>query len=154
MDPHCLVSPFQAGRNGRVPVWGICSLQPARVLLLTLSIPSWLQCTYLSVAASIHKIHHAATLRSFQTGLVNMKNMTRLKWLPQSPDCNPKEHLWNVDSQFAASVWCYQVRMDQNLFWRQNGRGHTSKVSIKKWPASKHFRFFPSLNFMKHWFFY
>ncbi len=59
MDPSCLVSTFQAGGGG-VMMWGIFSWhtlgplvpiehhltpQPTWVLLLTMSIPLWLQCT-------------------------------------------------------------------------------------------------------------
>ncbi len=63
MDPSCLVSTVQAGGGG-VMVRGI--------LLLTMSIPLWLQCTHLLMASSSSILHHVAKLKSSQTGFLNM----------------------------------------------------------------------------------
>ncbi len=82
MDPSCLVSTVQAG--GGVMVWEIFSWhtlyplsivetpQPTWVLLLTMSIPLWLQCTHLLMATSSRIMHHATKLKSSLTGFLNM----------------------------------------------------------------------------------
>ncbi len=46
--------------------------QPTWVLLLTMSIPLWLQCTHLLMATSSKIMHHVTKLKSSQTGLLNM----------------------------------------------------------------------------------
>ncbi len=85
-DPSCLVSTVQAGGGGGVMVWVIFSqhtlgpLVPiehrlkatARVLLLTMSIPLWLQCIHLLMATSSRIMHHLTKFKSFQTGFLYM----------------------------------------------------------------------------------
>ncbi len=86
MDPSCLVSTVQAGGGG-IMVWGIFSWytlgplvpiehrytpRPTWVLLLTMSIPLWLQCTHLLMANSSRIIHHITKIKSSQTGFLNM----------------------------------------------------------------------------------
>ncbi len=46
--------------------------QPTWVLLLTMSIPLWLQCTNLQMATSSRKIHHVTKPISSQTSFLNM----------------------------------------------------------------------------------
>ncbi len=141
MDPSCLVSMVQAGGGG-VMVWGIfswhtlgplvpiehCLNTTAWVLLLTMSIPLWLQCTHLLMATSSRIMHHVAKLKSSQTGFTHDNEFfTLLKRTPQSPDLNPIEHLWDVvereihimdvlPTKSAATVWCYHVNMDQTIW--------------------------------------
>ncbi len=85
MDPSCLVSMVQAGGGG-VMVWGVfswhtlgllvpiehCLNATAWVLLLTMSIPLWLQCTHLLMSTSSRIMHHVTKLKSSQTGFLNM----------------------------------------------------------------------------------
>ncbi len=86
MDPSCLVSTVQA-RGGGIMVWGTFSWhtlgplvpiehrytpQPTWVLLLTMSIPLWLQCTHLLMANSSRIMHHITKIKSSQTGFLNM----------------------------------------------------------------------------------
>ncbi len=84
MAPSCLVSTVQVGGGG-VMVWGIFFLahfwllstnwatpQPTWVLLLTMSIPLWLQCTHLLMATSSSIMHHVTKLKSYQTGFLYM----------------------------------------------------------------------------------
>ncbi len=86
MDPSCLVSTVQI-RGGGVMVWGIYSWhmlgplvpiehhltpQSTWVLLLTMSIPLWLQFTPLLMATSSRIMHHVTKLKSSQTGFLNM----------------------------------------------------------------------------------
>ncbi len=86
MDPSCLVSTVQAA--GGVMVWGVFSWHtlgplvpiehclktplPTWVLLLTMSIPLWLQCTHLIMATSSRIMHHVTKLKSSQSGFLNM----------------------------------------------------------------------------------
>ncbi len=75
MDPSCLVSMVQAGGCGAM-VWGIFSwhtsspLVPTEhrlnlwVLLLTMSIPLWLQCSHLLMATSSRMMQHVTKLKS------------------------------------------------------------------------------------------
>ncbi len=46
--------------------------QPTWVLLLTMSIPSWLSATLLLMATSSRIMHHVTKLKSSQTGFLNM----------------------------------------------------------------------------------
>lgn len=105
MDPSCLVSTVQAGGGG-VTVWGIflllsvehCLHATAWVLLLTMSIPLWAQCTHLLMSTSSRIPCHVTKLNSSLTVFSNMTwhEFTVLKWPPQSSDLHPMEHLWNV----------------------------------------------------------
>ncbi len=57
--------------------------QPTWVLLLTMSIPLWLQCTHLLMATSSRIMHHVTKPKSSQTGFLNMTmSFTLLKWPP------------------------------------------------------------------------
>ncbi len=85
MDPSCLVSMVQAGCGG-IMVWGVfswhtlgllvpiehCLNATAWVLLLTMSIPLWLQCTHLLMSTSSRIMHHVTKLKSSRTGFLNM----------------------------------------------------------------------------------
>ncbi len=102
--------------------------QPTWVLLLTMSIPLWLQCTHLLMATSSRITHHVTKLKSSQTGFLNM-TMSSLysNGLHSLQISIPIEHLWDVveweiqhhgcaADKSAATAWCYHVNMDQNLW--------------------------------------
>ncbi len=110
MDPSCIVSTVQASGGG-VMVWGIFSwhtlspLVPITDLLyttaylgmlLTMSVPLWLQCTHLLMSNSSRIMHHVTKLKSSQTGFLNMTMSSLYSNGLQSPDLNPIEHLWDV----------------------------------------------------------
>ncbi len=135
-------------------------IQPTWVLLLTMSIPSWLQCTHLLMYFQQDNApcHKAQIISDWF--LEHNNEFTLLKWPPHSPDLNPIEHLWDVvereihgcaADKSAATVWFYHVNMDQNLiktllnlsheeirqFWRQKGvQSDTSKVYLIKWAVN------------------
>ncbi len=118
MDPSCLVSMVQAGGN----VWGIFSwhtlgpLVPIEyrlnataywVLLLTMSIPLWVQCIHLLMATSSRIMHHVTKLKSPQTCFLNMT---------MSSVYSEDSHHGCAANKSAGTAWCYHVNMDQNLW--------------------------------------
>ncbi len=124
----------------------------------------WLQCTHLLMATSSRIMHHVTKLKSSQIGFLNMTMSSLYSWLPQSPDLNPIEHLWDVVEReihimnvqptnlqqlcdAIMSIWtkiseeCFLLvesmpwRIKQ--FWSQKGvQPGTSKVYLIKWPVS------------------
>ncbi len=141
--------------------------QPTWVLLLTMSIPLWLQCTHLLMATSSRIMHHVTKLKSSQTGFLNMtmsslyKNGTFGMWW------NGRFASWMCSRQICSNcviLSCqYGPKSLRNVsntllnlcheglrqFWRQKGvQAGTSKVYLIKWPVSVYciyyrgFRFF------------
>ncbi len=99
--------------------------QPTRVLLLTMSIPLWLQYTHLLIANSSRITHHITKLKSSQTGFLNMTMSSLYSNGLHSHQISIQEHLWDVvereihgcaADKSAATAWCYHVNMDQNLW--------------------------------------
>ncbi len=70
--------------------------QSTWVLLLTMSIPLWLQCTHLLMYFQQDNApcHKAQIISDWF--LEHDTEFTLLKWPPRSSDLNPVEHLWDV----------------------------------------------------------
>ncbi len=142
MNPSCLVSTVQAGGGG-VMVWGIFSWHTLGPLV---PIEHRLNATvYLSIVAD-HVHPFMTTVYPSSDGYFQQDNapchkaqiisdwflehdneFTLLKCPLQSPDLNPMERLCDVvereirimdcaADKSAATVWCYHVNMDQNLW--------------------------------------
>ncbi len=141
--------------------------QPTWVLLVTMSIPLWLQCTHLLMATSSRIMHHVTNsnhlrLVSWTWQWVHVTQMASTVTRSQSNraplGCGETRdsHYGRAADKSAATVWCYHVNEDQNLwgmslrntllslcyevlrqFWRQNGvQPGTSKVCLIKWAVS------------------
>lgn len=81
------------------------------VVLLTMPIPSWSQCTNLQLAA-FSRITHCA----ISNGFLNMRMTSLYSNGLQSTDLNPIELLWDVLEICKSTVWCHHVNMDQNIW--------------------------------------
>ncbi len=97
-----------------------------RVLLLTTSIPLWLQCTIFWCTSS-RIIHHVTKLKSSQTGFLNMTmsslysnglHSLQISINRAALGCGGTRdsHHGCADDKSAATVWCYHDNMDQNLW--------------------------------------
>ncbi len=94
------------------------------VLLLTMSIPLWLQCTHLLMPTSSRIMHHVTKFKSSQTGFLNMKMSSlysnglhshQISINRASLGCGgtgDSHHVCAADKS-AATAWCYYVNMDQ-----------------------------------------
>ncbi len=128
MDPSCLVSTVQAGGGG-VMGWGIFYWHTLGPLV---PIEHHLNATaYLSIVSD-HVHPFMTTVYPSSDGYSQQDNapchkaqiisdwflehdneFTLLKWPLQSPDLNPKEHLWDVVEREIRII--NHVNMDQNL---------------------------------------
>ncbi len=178
MDPSCIVLTVQASGGG-VMVWGIFSwhtlspLVPITDLLyttaylgmlLTMSIPLWLQCTHLLMANSSRIMHHVTKLKSSQTGFLNMTMSSLysnglhshqisiqlstfgMLWYRRFASwmCS-----WRICSNYVMLSCQYGLKSLRNVsntllnlyheelrqFWRQKGV-QPCKVYLIKWPVS------------------
>ncbi len=140
--------------------------QPTWVLLLTMSIPLWLQCAYLLMATSSSIMHHVRKLKSSESGFLNMTMSSLYSnglHSHQIPIQLSTFGMW-WNGRFA-SLMCsrhicrncvmlscqYGVKSLSNVsntflnlcheelrqFWRQKGvQPGTSKAYLIKWPVS------------------
>ncbi len=128
-------------------------------LLLTMSIPLWLQCTHLLMYFQQDSTMSQSSIIS-DWFLEHDNEFTLLKWPPQSPDLNPIEQLWDGGTRFTSWMCSRQICSNcvilscqygpkslrnvsntlLNLlrkFWRQKGvHSGTSKVYLIKWSVS------------------
>ncbi len=182
MDPSGLVSTVQAG--GGVMVWGIFSWH---ILGLLVPIEHRLNATaYLRIVADhVHPFmttvypssdgpcHKAQVISDWF--LEHDNEFTLLKWPPVTRSQSNRtplgcggtgdSHHGCAADKSAATAWCYQVKMDQNLwemfptpcwifnceelrqFWRKKGvQPGTSKVYLIKWPVSMYVWLVLSIN--------
>ncbi len=141
MDPSFPVSTVQAGGGG-VMVWGILSwhtlspLVPIKhrlnatvywVLLLTMSIPLWLQCTHLLMLlpegkCTMSQSSNHLRLVSWTWQWVHFTQMASTVTRSQSNRAplgcggTRDSHHGCAADKSAATAWCYHVNMDQNLW--------------------------------------
>ncbi len=180
IDPSCLVSTAQAG-GGCVMAWGMFSwhplgplvpiehrlnAQPTWVLLLTMAIPLWLQCTHLLMATSSRIMHHVTKPKSSQSGFLNMTMSSLYSNGLHSHQISIQESTFGMwwNGRFASWMYSWQIcskcvmpsfqygskslrnvsntllnlcHEELRQFWRQKGiQPGTSKVYLIKWPVS------------------
>lgn len=91
-------------------------IQPAWVLLLTMSIPLWPQCTHLLIAASSRKTWHFTKLRSPQPGILKQAMSSLDSDGFQGSDLNPIEHIWDVHLILSCQYGAKSLRNVSSIF--------------------------------------
>lgn len=117
-------------------------IQPARVLLLTMSIPLWPQCTHLLIPASSRKTCHLTKFRSPQPGILKQAMSSLDSDGFRSSDLNPIEHLWDVHPILSCQYGAKSLRNVSSIFfdsvlWRQFWRQKGVKFSTSEMSASE-----------------
>ncbi len=136
MDPFCLVSMVQDGGGGNgvgdifLAHFGPLSTnwasfkhtQPTWVLLLTMSIPLWLQCTHLLMSTSSRIMHHVTKLKSSQmvswtwqwvhfTQMTSTVTRSQSNRAPLGCGGTGDSHHGGAADKSAATVWWYHINM-------------------------------------------